>query len=410
MYSQFGQLTETIQSQNHAVVYNTYRWDPVSGRLTEHMAQRVVASGAVVSDDTYTYDHAGNITADTNTVPSAGTETQCYGYDYRQRLTAAWTPASNSCSASPSSGSLGGPAPYWSSYGYDLAGNRTTSTEHATPAGGADTTDSYAYPSGAFLTGGTGGPNAVASVSHTAGAVTTTDHYGYDADGATTARPGQSLTYDAENRLATVTAGASTQKRIYDAEGKLLLQSGDEGATLYLGDTELHLAPGDSTPTGVRTYSAAGLVLAERSTAAGVAGSHVVFLDPTPQGTSTATIDTTADQTVTRRYFDPFGNPRGAAVAWPSNHGFLNQPTDPFTGLTHVGARDYDPTVGRFLTVDPVLDPPSPQQANGYTYANDNPIAFLTPAGIDPAEPCESNQSLSRPPWAHCAQGTFQSP
>jgi RHS repeat-associated protein len=201
----------------------------------------------------------------------------------------------------------------------------------------------------------------------------------YNANGATTTRAGQNLTYDSENHLATITAGPSTENRIYETEGNLLLQTGDQGATLYLGDTELHLAPGDSTPTGVRTYTAAGLVLAERATTAGVAGSHLVFLDPNPQSTSTATVDTTDAQTVARRYFDPFGDPRGTSAAWPSNHGFLNKPTDALTGITHLGARDYDPTTGRFLTVDPILDTASPQQANGYSYADNNPFLRSDP-------------------------------
>jgi RHS repeat-associated protein len=377
-YTHLGQIALTLRAESGAEIYDTYTWDPASGRLAEEMTQRVVSSGAVVSDDEYTYDHAGNMTTDTNTVPSAGTDTQCFNYDYLQRLTAAWTPASNSCSAAPTSAPLGGPAPYWNSYGYDLVGNRTTSTEHAT-TGGADTTDTYTYPSAGFLTGGTGGPNAVTSISHTTSGATTTDHYNYNANGATTTRPGQNLTYDTENHLATITAGASTQNRIYDTEGNLLLQTGDQGATLYLGDTELHLAPGDSTPTGVRTYTAAGLVLAERATTAGVAGSHLVFLDPNPQSTSTATVDTTDAQTVARRYFDPFGDPRGTSATWPSNHGFLNKPTDTLTGITHLGARDYDPTTGRFLTVDPILDTASPQQANGYSYADNNPFLRSDP-------------------------------
>jgi RHS repeat-associated protein len=56
--------------------------------------------------------------------------------------------------------------------------------------------------------------------------------------------------------------------------------------------------------------------------------------------------------------------------------------------LTHLGARDYDPVAGRFLTVDPVLDTASPQQMNGYSYGNNNPIGNSDPAGTDPAGAC----------------------
>ncbi|MEU4821255.1 RHS repeat-associated core domain-containing protein [Actinomadura sp. NPDC023710] len=47
--------------------------------------------------------------------------------------------------------------------------------------------------------------------------------------------------------------------------------------------------------------------------------------------------------------------------------------TNDTTGLTHLGARVYEPATGRFISVDPLLDPADPQQLNGYSYANNNP-------------------------------------
>jgi hypothetical protein len=69
--------------------------------------------------------------------------------------------------------------------------------------------------------------------------------------------------------------------------------------------------------------------------------------------------------TVTHRYFDPFGNSRGAQASWSDDHGFLNDPTGILTGLTQIGARVYDAAIGMFTTVDPVLDTDDPQQVNG---------------------------------------------
>jgi RHS repeat-associated protein len=94
---------------------------------------------------------------------------------------------------------------------------------------------------------------------------------------------------------------------------------------------------------------------------------------------------------VTRRYTDPFGNTRGTAVTWSSGHGFLNKPVDPFTGLDMVGARQYDATLGRFTSVDAVLAPLDPQQNNGYSYAQNNPVTMLDPAGTDPAPAASCN-------------------
>ncbi|HEU5160767.1 MAG TPA: RHS repeat-associated core domain-containing protein [Streptosporangiaceae bacterium] len=55
---------------------------------------------------------------------------------------------------------------------------------------------------------------------------------------------------------------------------------------------------------------------------------------------------------------------------WPGDNGFVGGTQDP-TGLTHLGARDYDPETGRFLSVDPLIDLNDPQQFNAY--ANNTP-------------------------------------
>ncbi|MGW6413968.1 RHS repeat-associated core domain-containing protein, partial [Streptomyces sp. NPDC055055] len=54
---------------------------------------------------------------------------------------------------------------------------------------------------------------------------------------------------------------------------------------------------------------------------------------------------------------------------------------DPDTGLTHLGAREYDPAIGRFISVDPILEADKPQTMNGYGYAANNPVSFSDPTG-----------------------------
>lgn len=60
---------------------------------------------------------------------------------------------------------------------------------------------------------------------------------------------------------------------------------------------------------------------------------------------------------------------------------FLGKPADKSTGLTHIGAREYDPEIGQFISVDPVLTANSPQSLNGYSYANNNPVTTSDPTG-----------------------------
>jgi len=69
---------------------------------------------------------------------------------------------------------------------------------------------------------------------------------------------------------------------------------------------------------------------------------------------------------------------RGGQPTWPHDHGVLGAPTDP-TGLTHLGAREYDSVIGRFVSVDPIMDLTSPQQMHGYSYANNNPTTLSDP-------------------------------
>lgn len=108
---------------------------------------------------------------------------------------------------------------------------------------------------------------------------------------------------------------------------------------------------------------------AEHETGAGTAYSFEVG---DQHGTSLLTLDNTAANPVWRQY-TPYGAARGTAPSsWPDINAFLGKPADTATGLDLLGARQYDPATGRFLSVDPVLDPASPQTLNGYSYAAGN--------------------------------------
>jgi RHS repeat-associated protein len=78
-------------------------------------------------------------------------------------------------------------------------------------------------------------------------------------------------------------------------------------------------------------------------------------------GTATVSIDAGTDQLV-RRWMDPFGVPRGEDANWKSDmRGFVDGQLDDSTGLTHLGAREYDPKLGKFISVDPLVDIKDPQ-------------------------------------------------
>ncbi len=83
-------------------------------------------------------------------------------------------------------------------------------------------------------------------------------------------------------------------------------------------------------------------------------------------------------ETVWRRAYLPFGGDFAGSPYRPITinndaitHGFVGRRSDNDVGLYQLGARWYDPDLGRFMSVDPV-----PGFINQYAYANNNPIRY----------------------------------
>ncbi len=373
-YLETGAVTSIMDGNETAL--QSYDYDPATGRLV-HFNVQATTSPDILAETGYTYDPAGNLTKVANLLAQYGgsygpDDNQCNQYDYLRRISQAWTPSSGNCAIAPSTGALAGAAPYWLSWGYDLSGNRTSQVNHTA---GGDTTVDYHYPAATAAR-----PHTLSS---TTGAVSAT--YTYDLAGNTTGRPGgtgqQTLAWTAEGRLDSLTEGTSTSTYVYDADGNRLIARDGAGATLYLAGTELHVGPGGTNPTGTRRYTHAGRIIATRT---GNGGITWLFSDP--QGTASVSIRA-SDQAILRRYQTPFGPARGSAVTWPDRYGYVGGANDS-TGLVHLGAREYDPAAGRFVSVDPVADVTDPQQLQGYSYATNNPTTLSDPSGLEPGSWC----------------------
>jgi RHS repeat-associated protein len=242
---------------------------------------------------------------------------------------------------------------------------------------GTVSTREYAYPAA-----GSARPHAVQEVTGAAGQGAGT--YGYDESGNQVSRPGQELTFNTVGKVSKVVAGSEVQSNVFDADGNLLLRvSSTDGATLFLGDTTLTQAVGSSVVAGFRTYSGAeGKPVAQRSAKTGTTGSVLTWLFTNLEGT--VDVQTTANGSSTvQSYRDPFGAPiAGTGQAWADGSGYMNKQVAQATGLTNVGARTYDPVLGKFLSVDPVIDTNLPQQNTGYAYSATTRRRTRTRAGF----------------------------
>lgn len=333
----------------------------------------------------YRYDQAGNVLS-LSSKTSTGAEVQCFQYDYLRRLTEAWTQGTNTdCAANPTANLLAGPAPYWHSYTYDKTGNRLTERRHE-----QSVERTYHYPEA-----GEPQSHAVTSVIQEAPGIRSLEEYAYDEAGNTISRQiggdTQELTWSAEGGLEKVEeADGAVTEYLYDADGQRLIGRTPTETTLYLGHTEVTVAKGSATARGTRYVDAGGghMVIFEDS-------GDISFSLADHHGTGQVSVDGYTMEVNHRRTL-PFGGDRGPAPAyWPGTRGFVGGTTDTSTGLSHLGAREYDPNLGRFISLDPIMDLTDPQQVHGYTYGNNNPLAFSDPTGLlssscpgGPASPC----------------------
>lgn len=405
-------VTNTIYSKNSLLqqfelftgsgkkVQQTFDYETGTDRLTRSVVD-VVGTGTVAKESNYSYDQAGNVLSISDTANLASPDVQCFAYDGRQRLSDAWTPSATAttaagngtrgsvtpldgtgptaCDSAAGSSALGGPAPYWKSYETDAIGNRLTDVNHDTGLNAAkNITRSYEY-GGAGALGD--GPHQVTKVVEKTPTGDKQSSYEYDDAGSTTKRTiggnPQSLLWNDSGKLSEVTeANGSKTSYLYDASGSRLVRKDSTGTTVYLPGTELKLSADGTKKEATRYYEYAGQTVAVRTAA------KFSFIAADHHGTGELAIDS-ATGAISQRRFDPFGVERGTNTGtWTGEKGFVGGTIDASTGLTHLGAREYDPTIGKFVSVDPIIDYTQPQQINGYAYANNSPVTYADPSGL----------------------------
>lgn len=264
--------------------------------------------------------------------------------------------------------------------GYDAAGNITSKTD----------VGSYTYGNSAH-------PHAVMSAG--------TRTFTYDANGNQLTRDGATQTWASFNLptlVAQPIAGTTYQSQFnYGPDHQRWKQIAG-----YVNGTET-------------TYYVGGLLEKEIATSTG--GTYWRHYVPLPSGMSVV-VSRNADHTSTTTYvltdhlgssdalldeagnyrtresFSAFGARRGSdwssgtapdwlGIANNTRHGFTGHEHIDNTGLIHMNGRTYDPLVGRFMSVDPIIgDPSDSQSVNPYAYVGNRPLSFTDPSGFSAAD------------------------
>lgn len=338
----------------------------------------------------YQYDVFGNVKSQSLTRPSQTTRSEAFQYDSLDRLTKSTRAFGSGLVVD---------------YGYSDAGNLLKKTDFS-----ADLASAYQYGTGTCG----GGPNAVKSVSLKDGGVRS---YAYDANGnmtgmfagANCSQPGSSIfsaSYDVQNLPTQVVRSGVTLDFRYGPDGARTRQTstgGDPNANrFYFGSYERVAAVGTEHRISIGGYA----VLSRSGT--GATTFNYILRDRL--GSVEAIVDTAGAIVQNNEHgFDPFGKPRGAdwgdlAVArLPSTsitpRGFTQHEHLNAVELIHMNGRAFDYNLGRFLSVDPVIQfKGNTQSINPYSYILNNPLAGTDPSGF--AYHCGSKSAVQCARWA----------
>ncbi|HEX9986266.1 MAG TPA: discoidin domain-containing protein [Thermoanaerobaculia bacterium] len=374
VYDEVNRLSKVTDPHGHAT---SYSYDKV-GNVTKivypngvtttktynvlNLVETIVtvnSAGTTILAETYGYDESGNRTS----VQSQDGASMLFAYDALARLDVETHRAAN------------GTVTRKVDYDYDETGNRKSVTDLLT-----GTTTPYSYNELDQLT--SDGLKA----------------YTYDRSGnIKTAGAATEYSYDVQKQLTGVTlAGGHTVTYGYDAQGQRV-RSADNGVVReYVLDMTARAAQvvleRDEAKNVVAAYTYGHeLISAERA-------DREVFYLYDGLGSVRALTDASGNVTDTVAY-DAFGQITSRTGLTPNDYFYRGERLDRSTGLYHLRAREYDPSLGRFIQIDSYHGTENnPQTFNRYIYALNNPASRIDPSG---------HVSLSDGNKAHGSIGRF---
>lgn len=331
----------------------TRTYDPLTQRLNR---LAVGDSGALLHHE-YTHDSIGNLTSRDDLLSPAKVEQ--FGYDNRNRLTSVTTQDATGFTHS-------------ATYSYDSIGNIYSRSDVAAGA-------TYIYGQNGA------GPRAVTAIGTTS--------YAYDANGNMTNNDGQSMTWNAAQKVATISAATgATATFLYDHADQLIERTDGDGTRhAFVGSLEARTETDGSQElrysimAGEEQVAHHSVLLDSNGTAT---GRRTVYLVGDHLGSTALTLDATGS-VLSNLSYDAFGarrnadwSPTAASAPTETDIGFNGHRQLDDIGLVNMRARMYDPAIGRFISPDSMIpDPTNLQTLNRYSYVNNNPVSFIDPSG-----------------------------
>jgi RHS repeat-associated protein len=400
----------TVDAWSHAAsdslgngVTDRTTFDPSTGRPTQ-MVAGAGATGTGVLNLAYVWDNVGRVQTRTDNNGAGGAVVDGYQYDGVDRLVQYVVQAPG--------------VPGYSrtvTMQYNAIGNLLYKSDVGT----------YAYAA----YGNTGGttnplPHAVATVTDNIGVPT---HYQYDAGGnmvsadrgkyrgfsytsfnlpdSTTGLTGNAsytYVYDEKHQRIKETHvdGSGTQVTWFanpDNAGGLAFESTTSAAGVL--NNRHYISAGSQTIVLVTTGALPGLSAGQTAPSPNMTmvGVKVEYWHKDFLGNLVSTTDHTGAVTAYYAY-DPFGKRRTTGGAYDANgsivvpwsttldngtgRGYTTHEQLDDVGIVHMNGRLFDPTIGRFLQTDPMLQSPDDlQNYNRYSYCLNNPVTCTDPSG-----------------------------
>ncbi|WP_167542949.1 SpvB/TcaC N-terminal domain-containing protein [Pseudoalteromonas prydzensis] len=349
----FGNITQG--TLGNGLIENT-AYSTKNGQMTLKTIAK--NNSNIMSIDYSAYDGFGNLKAVDITTGSIGNQhsfSESYDYDALHRL---------------ESNAINGITTI--DYSYDAVGNLLSKSDYASQ---------YDYENGT-----TGGPNAVKRI-YRSGSWKT---FAYDARGNMTKGDGlTSATYNAMDKPTQIIKSGKTLNFTYGPQHMRFKQVNGSVTTYY--SDKLYEEEINGTKTTWRAYIDDIAVISQTTDE----GTTIRYTHRDRLGSARVFTDHNG-QVEAERNFDPFGKPRlasGDLKAYGNSklddldkaktrRGFTDHEHLDNVELIHMNGRVYDYNLGRFMSVDPVIQSPTNSQSiNPYSYIMNNPLSGTDPTG-----------------------------